>query len=552
MRTVLTVATLLSVALGCKTVPDTRALAPVGKVPESVSAPRGRDQPVDPRIRLTEHTGQPRRAAAIRLLPEVSIPAAHPVDYESSAMAEEEELSQEGELPPPEEVSPETLELNEVVGSVVSAYPLLEAEIQKRAIAAGGRLEAAGAFDVKFKAESISKPLGFFENYRQQLGLERYTGIGGQVFAGYRLGRGDFEPWYQERPTNEGGEFKAGFMLPLLQNRPIDPRRAAVAIADLEMGRVEPEIQARLLAFVLEGSFAYWEWVAAGRSKEISQRLLDIALERRDALQRQVEEGDKAPINLTDNRRLIVSREAKLIAARQKLQQAAIKLSLFLRDSDGAPQIPSAGTLPASFPAAEAMPVEQRAADIDFALANRPELSDLALQQNQLQVELDLAQNQLLPEFNAQIVASDDVGEPTSPKKDKSPLVLEAGVFVEVPLQRRKALGKIRALEGKLSQLNAKRRFTADKIVAEVRNIYAALNAAQEQIQRARRSVELARELEAAERRAFELGASNLLNVNLREQQTADAAQLVVEAQLQYFQALSAYRAALNLPLPLQ
>ena len=93
-----------------------------------------------------------------------------------------------------------------------------------------------------------------------------------------------------------------------------------------------------------------------------------------------------------------------------------------------------------------------------------------------------------MPKIDAQIVGSQDVGEPTSSKRDKSPYELQAGVYADVPLQRRKARGKIQAAQAKLQQLLAKRRFTEDKIVAEIQAAYAAMLAAYERVGQARES----------------------------------------------------------------
>ena len=84
------------------------------------------------------------------------------------------------------------------------------------------------------------------------------------MFAGYRNGRGIFEPWYLERETNKGGEFKVGFMAPIVRDRVIDANRAELWRAQLERDRVEPEILAVVIGSVREGSFAYWDWVAGG------------------------------------------------------------------------------------------------------------------------------------------------------------------------------------------------------------------------------------------------------------------------------------------------
>ena len=71
--------------------------------------------------------------------------------------------------------------------------------------------------------------------------------------------------------------------------------------------------------------------------------------------------------------------------------------------------------------------------------------------------------------------------------------------------------------------------------------------AAHERIGRAQESLELARTMEQAERRKFERGISDLLLVNLREKATADAAKIVLQAMLDYFQAQADYRAAMAL-----
>jgi hypothetical protein len=53
--------------------------------------------------------------------------------------------------------------------------------------------------------------------------------------------------------------------------------------------------------------------------------------------------------------------------------------------------------------------------------------------------------------------------------------------------------------------------------------------------------------LEQSERRKYELGNSNILVVNLREQATADAEALVVDAEAEYHRAWADYRATLAL-----
>ena len=436
--------------------------------------------------------------------------------------------------------------LDDVIGSVIASYPLLQAAMFGRNIAHGDLLAANGEFDLKLKADTLNMPLGFYENYRQSVGAEQPLFSGGSVFAGYRRGTGSFPVYHGDRPTKLGGEFKAGATIPLAQNRNIDDRRAALWRSGYDVQAVEPEIQAQLIEFIRSASISYWTWVAAGRNVRIAEELLRNATERDDGLRRRVAEGDAPAIEVTDNQRLIVSRRAKLIDARRKFQQSAYKLSLFLRDESGQPRVIDESRRPAEFPDEDDPALRSLEQDIQTAIANRPELRALAILREQLRIDFAAAQNLCLPQVDAVVVGSQDVGNPADPKKDdKGPLELEGGLIASVPLQRRKARGKSQAVEGKLAQVQAKTQFTQDKIVAEVQSASAALHAAFQQLEQAQQALDLARQMEAAERRRFDLGDSNLLLVNLREQATADAATTEVEARFNYFDAQANYRAAL-------
>jgi len=454
-------------------------------------------------------------------------------------------------VPQPANVSseqPQPLELETVVASVRNHFPLIQQVAAGRAIASGQALSASGAFDHKIEGFSESQPLDFYENYRHSFGVKRETTWGGTTYAGYRVGRGIFEPWYLERETNKGGEFKLGFIAPVGRDRWIDANRAELWKAQLERRRVEPEILAQVIRSVRNGSVAYWSWVAAGMNHRIAEGLLKLAEQRTEGLEAQVEAGEKAQINLVDNRRIIASREAKVIDARRKLQQSAIKLSLFFRSEDGEPVLSDVSLLPWEFPTPSSAVLLE--ADFQLALAQRPELAELQIIRRQLAVALRQACNETRPDIDAGLKVAQDIGEPTSAKRDKSELELEARLTLAVPLQRRKAMGKIRSLRGKVAQVTAKTRFTSDKIVADVQIAFAALTAARERVDRVTESYRLAIKMQAAEQELFDQGQSTLFNLNLREKQAAEAASERAEVMLEYYIANADYAAALGSDFP--
>jgi len=475
------------------------------------------------------------------------------VDEEISADEPSVETPEMIQLPAPASApSPKpstSLQLQDIIDSVEISYPLLEAAFLSRSVAEGDLLSAQGEFDLKLNGGVTNGPLGFYETNRFGVGASQPLFLGGEVFGGYKIGRGNFQPWFKERQTNDGGEFRAGIAIPLGRNRQMDARRAAIFRATYGRDAIEPDIQTQVLSFVWEASYAYWRWVAVGGNYQIARSLLEIAQLRNDGLEKRVDLGDLPRIELTDNQRLIVSRQAALIDARRKLQQSAIQLSLFLRTPDGLPIIPTESQLPAAFPEAPLVESEKMEGDIQLAMLNRPELVSLELLRMQLGVDLAQARNLYLPAVDAVLLASQDVGAAASPERDKSPFELEASLQLSVPVQRRKARGKIQSTEGKLRQLSAKIGFTQDKITTEIQQVYAALLAAYDRIDKAKESLRLTRTMEQAERRKFDLGDSNLLLVNLREQATADTAQSVLQAMLDYYLAQADYQASMALGL---
>jgi len=448
-------------------------------------------------------------------------------------------------LPLPEgDSSLDEINLEDVINSVYHSYPTIRSSLFNRNIAQGQYTSAQGNFDTKLKGGSENGPTGFYQTYRHNVGVEQPTMWGGSFFGGYRIGRGDFQPWYLERQTNDGGEFKAGVSAPLWRDRNIDSRRAELWSSSWETHRVEPVIQQEVIESVLMASDAYWTWVALGQKYQVQKQLLELAEARNQGIKREVDLGARDPPDLQDNNRSIVSREAKVIAARQKFQQAGNKLSIFLRDVNGDPIVLAESQLP-TFPQIDIQDLPSLDEDISIALRERPEFRELDIQRKQIQIERSLAQNDALPNVNAVILGSQDVGEATSSKRDKSEFELEAAVMVDVPLQRRKALGKQQALGGKLSQLVIKRGLLEDKVIAELQNIHVALFATYETVLKARESVRLAKYMADIENQKFQAGTSDLLKLNLREQQSADAAETEVDALLEYFRTRALYRAIL-------
>ncbi|MDZ4818007.1 MAG: TolC family protein, partial [Planctomycetota bacterium] len=439
--------------------------------------------------------------------PPATNPPATPLLLNPAEMSVESRAAAPELLPSP----PKPVTLGDVIAAVYASYPSLDAAAREQQITAGKQLSASGEFDQMLFGDVMTEPLGYYENYRYKLGLKQYQWNGTQSFAEYRLGRGSFEPWYLERQTNAGGEFKAGFLVPFVRDRDIDKRRAAVFLADLENSAARPIFQLEVIDAVRSASMAYWNWVAAGQRNQIAKQNLELAVDRQEGIEQRVAKGEIAAIDIVDNERLIVSRRAKLIEAERKLQQATIKLSLYLRDPTGTPLLVPADQVPGDFPQVTPPTLVLEDDQISTALSRRPELRLLNLEQQKQRVEVEQATNLTLPSLTGVFTASQDVGEPTSYKRDKSQAELEAGALLDVPLQRSEARGKLQTARGKLAQLAAKRRLMEQTIIAEVQSFRTALEASFAAVQQAERGAVLAQEMADAERKRLARGDSDIL-----------------------------------------
>lgn len=479
--------------------------------------------------------------SSIGELPPAALPDSNALDNSSLT------ADQTGQPLPATESQPadsELLALDQVIDSVYLSYPLLDAALQQRTIAAGEQLSAQGNFDLGLSAASENGTLGYYRTHRQRVGLSQPLYQGGEAFAGYRIGRGHFEPWYKERQTNDGGEFHAGLVAPLARDRRIDPKRAELWRASVGIQLANPEIQSQLIAFVREAGYSYWQWVAAGEKLRITERILNLAEERTEGIRRQVEEGLLDPPELTDNLRLVAERQAALADATRRLRQAALELSLYYRGPDGRPLVPYPNSLP-RFPEPAAIDQALVTADISEAINQRPELAALSFVRRQLEIDLAQASNESRPALDAVVGASQDAGQPATPLDDKGEFQLDAALLLDVPVQRRKARGKMLATQAKLAQLGSKRRLAEEQIATEVQSIYAGLVAAYERVQLTQQALEYANELAQRERRNYQLGSADLLTVALREQFGVEAAEKAVDALLLYFIAQTDYRASL-------
>lgn len=446
----------------------------------------------------------------------------------------------------------EDLRLEEVLEAAREHFPLIQA-VRAEQLARGQDLRAArGAFDLRVGLTGDIRPEGFYENATGDALLEQDTTLwGSKLFAGYRYGQGDFPSYEGGRLTDQSGEVRVGVVVPLLRDGSIDDARAGIRNARISLAQMEPELLLQRVDVELAASVAYWEWLAAGQTLEIAERLLDVALERQYQLESRVAKGAEPRIILTDNRRLVVERTAKRRGAERDFQTASIRLSLYHRDTQGEPLRAGREQLPDHFPI-ERQPVDEEfIRDLETVEQHHPILRRFENERDRILLEIEQARNRTLPSLDLRVELSRDFGDANAGIDEQGKLSSAARSETEVkalmslrmPVQQRRARGRLAAARLRLSRLTNEARIAEERIIASALEAIEQLKAAYEQTGLARENVELARMLRDAENRRLTLGLSNLIDVNIREVQAATAETELVNAQRAFFRATAEYQA---------
>jgi outer membrane protein TolC len=419
---------------------------------------------------------------------------------------------------------------------------------QQRQVAAEGEHQAAqGGFDTQFKARNSWSVTGLYENQNNDLSFEQPTALGGTTFfGGWRRGVGDYPVYEGKSLTANDGEMRVGVNIPLWRNREIDRRRANLQQAELGKAIANHEYDQAILDIRRLATHRYWDWVLAGQRLQTAERLLAIAEQRDSGIRQRVAAGDIPEFEALDNQRAIIERRERKVAAQRLLEQSAIQLSLYWRNADGEPRLPTAAQLPSGFPVNEPQATVNFEQAAQTAKQYRPELQRLSIQSQQTQTELDLQQNQRAPGVDVSVMGAQDIGY----GKDKlNREELYVGLNLDIPLQRRVASGRAQVAAANLQRLKWERQLLVERINAEVQDVLSALSAARQRLSLSNQQQQAAHQLEQGERDRFELGESNLLFVNLREIAHGDAALMAAEAASTLFKAHADYQAALALEI---
>ena len=334
--------------------------------------------------------------------------------------------------------------------------------------------------------------------------------------------------------TSRVGETRFGLSFAPLGGFRTDKSRAALDKARLAPRRADALQARKRNLLLLKASRAFWDWVKARQTLEVSRGLLQLAERRQTLVTKEARAGEIPAVDSIDAARTTASRQATLEKARRTAREKRIKLATFLWDEDGSPA--SFRYAPPNLDMPAPVDTTQQSDAVKRALTRRPMLRVMDLKRQKTEIEQRLAQEQLRPKVKLEAQAVSYTDSPLNISD------IKVGFEVDQPFFFRGRRSDVQETEIALRDLELKRDAARRTVRADVESALAALTQSHRRARSAQRNEQLAEQLRRAEQRRFEQGQGTLFVLNKREQSLAKARKQFIAAKISTLKARATYQ----------
>ncbi|WPU64648.1 TolC family protein [Peredibacter starrii] len=439
-----------------------------------------------------------------------------------------------------------------VKDSALKYHPTVIAALEKMRAGEEAVRGARGAFDTRIVSDYRRQTKHDWNSTVSRTFLEKPLRVANsKIYAGSEQisnANGKFSPVYNTgNPVSTGqvGNYSVlGLKLSLWKNFLLDPDRARFKNAKYEAKRVEAEKRLTDLDIGRLGQLAYWEWVTANKVKNVYEELLKNGETRNEYLMDRSAKGDTAKIVVTENEQYVANRKGSLQAAKERLLRAEYALSLFYRDENALPIIPSSTEAYEDYPIKLSALMENLDlnSNIDELMNKRPDLKNLALNVEKTDVDLELAKQDLKP----QIDVTTEYYQRTQANITMPRDYLMVLAQINVPIERNLGNGNIAAARARKMVAQSEMTLGQQSYKFEVMALRQSLHLRLEQVAQSEIEFTKAKELVVSETYKFKSGGGNLYLVNLREEAQANAEASFHESRLAFMDTLLSYQALVS------
>ena len=386
------------------------------------------------------------------------------------------------------------------------------------------------------------------------------------------------------------------FTQPLFRNRNVDQTRRQIRIQRKVIAQSDADFRTQTIGVISRVQKAYWDLVFALRDQQNRVANLNLTKENLRQVDARIKAGAAAPLQRAEVSTELANRESDLLVATQQVSVAENSLKQLLLKNSTAPEW-SKSFIPTDKPVYSNDPIDLGVVTRD-AIANRPELKRLKLQNEVNSIDIKYFKNQIKPLVNVttsytMLGLSGATSSPTEPftvplisgnpqtsanafllnelrllnpniavpnqtipvsvpsqfiggyGKSLSNLfknktrVFEVGVTISLPLRNKTAKANLATARFQKERLAAQTRTQEQSVIVEVRNAVQAVTTARKRVLTSRRARNNAEIQLDGERKLYKVGRSTTFLLFQRENALTNARNSEIRAETDYNKALA-------------
>ncbi len=425
-----------------------------------------------------------------------------------------------------------TLTLREFYDQIMAYHPLVKQASTLPDFAKQELRMAKGGFDPKLAANYARKDFDKKNYYDHLEGKLKVPNWIGNVFVGAERSSGDL--LNPESVTDKNGLANMGIEVPIAKDFWIDQRRATLKQAKIFQNMALADKIKTINKILLSATKDYWEWYFAERELFYLLKGLELADERFKGVKQRVQLGELAAIDSVQAKIIYQERKIQLNQANLEVKNSRLTVMNYIWGENDMPMVLSDEVNPEN-PNWQSNPTNEIETLITFAKENHPEILKIKGKVGQLDVERQLAQNNLLPTANFQYAMLQNMQPATESTRLNFQKNFKVGFEFEFPLFLRKERGKLGQTRIKKFQNELDLRQTQRDIETDIRKSYNELLNLRLQITEQTSMVENYQILRDGEYRRFLNGESSLFLINTQETKLIES-QIKLESQKMKFE----------------
>jgi outer membrane protein len=386
---------------------------------------------------------------------------------------------------------------------------------------------------------------------------------GGSFSASMTYVRSKTNQLFQNYNPSYTGNLSFSFTQPLLRNFGWNVSRQQIIIAQNQLDVSRSQFKTTLTNTVYAVEEAYWNLVYAKENLKALQQSLDLSRDLLVKTKKEVEVGQKAPIEVLTTESTVARREADILQAQAQVKRNRDQLAVLL-NLDADPATKGLDIVPAEQPSLNPFQISPEEA-IAKALAQRPELESSKYMLETKKIDFTVAKNRLLPQLDLRLmkgspgVSGDRLlylnndpfsgvvvgtipGSMTQAFKDSFKFLYDnwtAGVILTIPVGDVFGRANYNYAKLDLAQAEAKIKNQEQQITLEVNDAILVLETAAKSAQAYKIARELAEKQLEAEMKKLNVGLSTNYFVLQYQNDLASAHSLELLALVQYNIALA-------------